>query len=157
MSLPVDIGGEEGSAEFRFQSDDSFHSFLFRRFLHELDSIQFGRYSVFIGTQESVCSNTFSNNKKRETFFQATKQNKKKENGNFLTWGRMMLNANMSNGLFMLRCSFIYCLLYFPSVLFIFCSSFLSVDLKLYLSSSLFPSDITSRGPEASSRKIRNS
>ena len=94
MSLPVDIGGEEGSAEFRFQSDDSFHSFLFRRFLHELDSIQFGRYSVFIGTQESVCSNTFSNNKKGETFFQATKQNKKKENGNFLTWGRMMLNAN---------------------------------------------------------------
>jgi hypothetical protein len=43
--LLVDIGGEEGSAEFRFQSDDSLLSFfliLFRRILHELDNIQFG-------------------------------------------------------------------------------------------------------------------
>jgi hypothetical protein len=95
----------------------SFFLFLFRRILHELDNIQFGWYSVFIGTQQkSVCSNTFSNNKKRETLFQTTKQKKKKME----TFWRRMLNANMSNGPFMLRFLFIYCLLYFPSVLLLF-------------------------------------
>jgi len=95
---------------------------------------------LFIGTL-SLLKQTFSNNsnhiKKREKFFLRTKWKR---------WGkksfdvRERLSANLSKPA-LSTVDFIYLFIYLLSFpFFVFCSS-IAVDLKLYLSSSLFPSD----------------